>query len=293
MTTKMRRGLTWTLVLCAAMAVSVTAIASAAKPTVVRAGNVILTLNGGVSPKKLPKNKLAPIALNVSGSIATVDGSQPPVAKTVTIDFDKNGTVNAKGLPVCRSGQLQARDTGDAKAACPKAIVGKGRTTVRVAFPDQAPFNASGPLVLFNGGVKGGTTTMFIHAYVNVPTPTALVTTVKITKIRKGRFGTRADAEDPDDRRRQRCADQVQPHREPQIHLQGRDGRATCSPSAPTDASTPTPSPPSKTERGSPATSCGPARPASRTGPLRRELRSPLSPGMRSRSHRRRRRSGC
>lgn len=197
MTMKLRRGLTWTLVLCAAMAVSLTAIASAAKPTVVRAGNVILTLNGGVSPTKLPKNKLAPIALNVSGSIATVDGSQPPVTKTVTIDFDKNGTVNAKGLPACKSGQLQARDTGDAKAACPKAIVGKGRTTVRVAFPDQAPFNASGPLVLFNGGVKGGTTTMFIHAYVNVPTPTALVTTVKIKKIRKGRFGTRADARIP------------------------------------------------------------------------------------------------
>jgi hypothetical protein len=183
--------------LCAAMAVSVTAIASAAKPTVVRAGNVIVTLNGGVSPTKLPKNKLAPIALNASGSIATVDGSQPPVTKTITIDFDKNGTVNAKGLPACRSGQLQAQTTGGAKAACPKAIVGKGRPTVRVAFPDQAPFNASGPLVLFNGGVKGGTTTMLIHAYVNVPTPTALVTTVKITKIRKGRFGTRADARIP------------------------------------------------------------------------------------------------
>ncbi|HSK49046.1 MAG TPA: hypothetical protein VK889_00980, partial [Solirubrobacterales bacterium] len=59
------------------------------------------------------------------------------------------------------------------------------------------PFFATGPLVLFNGGVRGGTTTMYIHAYVNVPAPTALITTVKIKKVRKGRYGTRAIARIP------------------------------------------------------------------------------------------------
>jgi hypothetical protein len=98
---------------------------------------------------------------------------------------------------VCRSGKLQARPTRAAKRACPKAIVGSGGTKVQVQFPESAPFTASGPLVLFNGGVKGGTTTMFIHAYVSVPAPTAIVTPVKITKIRKGRYGTRAVARIP------------------------------------------------------------------------------------------------
>ena len=193
----MRRGLTRALALGAAMAVATAGIAVAEKPTVVRAGNLILKINGGVSPKKLPKNRLAPIALRASGNISTIDGSQPPVAKTVTVDFDKQGAINAKGLASCTAGRLQARPTGAAKAACRKAIVGSGTTTVRVAFPDSTPFNASGPLVFFNGGVKGGTTTVLIHAYVSVPTPTAIVTSVKVKKIRKGRYGTRATATIP------------------------------------------------------------------------------------------------
>lgn len=171
--------------------------AGGAKPTVVRAGNLVLKLNGGVAPKALPKKKMAPVALRISGNISTVDGSHPPAARTIIADFDKHGRVNARGLTVCRSGQLQSRNTGAAKKACPKAIVGSGKTTVRVQFPEQRPFYASGPLVLFNGGVRGKVTTMFIHAYVSVPAPTAIVTKVKIKQVRKGRFGTRAIATVP------------------------------------------------------------------------------------------------
>jgi hypothetical protein len=193
----MRRRLLWTVFLSALLAGCLAGAAFAAKPTVVRAGNLVITLNGGFSPMKLPKHRFAPITLSLSGGIATTDGSQPPAAKTVTIDFDKHGTINAKGLPVCKQGKLEAQTTAAAKKACPKAIVGTGKTTVRVAFPEQKPFESAGPLVLFNGGVKGGVTTMFIHAYVNVPAPTALVTIVKIKKIHSGKFGTQSVATIP------------------------------------------------------------------------------------------------
>lgn len=172
-------------------------VASSAKPTVVRAGSLVLKLNGDVAPKALPKKRMAPIALRISGDISTVDGSHPPAAQTVIADFDKHGAINARGLATCRAPQLQSRDTGAAKAACRKAIVGGGRTTVRVQFPEQRPFFASGPLVLFNGGVKRGVTTMYIHAYVSVPAPTAIVTRVKIKRVKKGRYGTRAIARIP------------------------------------------------------------------------------------------------
>lgn len=188
------------LILALALAVSgllTAGIAIAAKPTVVRAGKLVLKVNGNVSPSRLPKNRLAPIGLRIAGNISTVDGSQPPAAKTVVADFDRHGTVNARGLAVCSRGKLEARPTAAAKAACRKAIVGSGKTTVRVAFPESTPFFSTGPLVLFNGGVRGGVTTMYIHAYVNVPAPTAIITPVKIQKIRKGRFGTRATARIP------------------------------------------------------------------------------------------------
>jgi hypothetical protein len=193
----MRKSLAPILALTVAVAGLSVGIATAEKPTVVRAGKLVLKINGGVSPKRLPKDRLAPIALSISGNISTVDGSQPPAAKLVTADFDRHGTVNARGLAVCPRGKLEARPTAAAKAACGKAIVGSGKTTVRVAFPESKPFYSTGPLVLFNGGVRGGVTTMYIHAYVNVPAPTAIVTPVKITRISKGRFGTRATARIP------------------------------------------------------------------------------------------------
>ncbi len=193
----MRMQLLRALALAGLLALALTRMAAAQGPTIVRAGNIVLAIDGGVSPRRLPRRRLAPIALRVSGAISTANGSQPPAARTVTIEFDKHGTINARGLPTCRAGQLEARTTAAAKVACRRAIVGRGRTTVRVAFPEQQPFDASGPLILFNGGVKGRVTTMLIHAYVDVPTPTAIVTTVRIEKIHAGPYGTRAVAKIP------------------------------------------------------------------------------------------------
>jgi hypothetical protein len=181
------------------VAVTAAAIASAAgeKPTVVRAGNLQLTINGGVTPKALPKNTPAPITLNVSGGIATVDGSHPPALKEVIVDTDKNGEVNAKGLATCTASKLQAQDTKHAEAICKESIIGKGTTNVEIAFPEQKPIPVSSKLLAFNGGTKGGVTTIFIHAYITVPTPAAIVTTVKISKEHKGPYGLHSIASVP------------------------------------------------------------------------------------------------
>lgn len=66
-----------------------------------------------------------------------------------------------------------------------------------MAFPEQAPFSSTGPLLLFNGGVRGKTTTVFLHAYVNVPAPTAIVTKATVTRIHHGRFGLQIAARIP------------------------------------------------------------------------------------------------
>ncbi len=185
----MRKRLTWTTALAAVAVVAFAAVAIAAKPTVIRMGNLILTVNGDFAPKKLPKNKLAPVKLDVSGNLKTADGTHPPALREVIVDFDKNSAVDVSGLPVCTSGKLIATDTKTAKKSCSGSIVGEGSTKVAVEFPEQAKFFAKGPLVFFNGGKKGGKITLFIHAYVAVPAPTALITTVTISKQRSGRYG--------------------------------------------------------------------------------------------------------
>jgi hypothetical protein len=185
----MRKRLTWTAALAAFALVAFAAVAIAAKPTVIRMGNLILTVNGDFAPKKLPKNKLSPVKLNVSGNLTTADGTHPPALREVVVDFDKNAANDVTGLPVCTQAKLVATDTKTAKKSCGGSIVGEGSTEVKVEFPEQKPFNARGPLVFFNGGKKGGKITLFIHAYVAVPAPTALITTVTITKQRSGRYG--------------------------------------------------------------------------------------------------------
>ena len=194
----MRKRLISTLVLGAGLALLVAGIATAEKPTIVQGGNLKLTLNGGFTPKALPKKgKGAPITLNVSGKFQTLDGSHIPAVKEIIVETDKNGSIDVKGLPTCTSGKLQAQDTKHAEAACKNAIIGEGKTNVEVAFPEQAPFIAKSKLVAFNGGVKGGKTTIFIHAYLSSPVSAAVVTTVKISKIHNGRYGTKSVATIP------------------------------------------------------------------------------------------------
>jgi hypothetical protein len=187
----MRKRLRWALALGTALAVVAAGAAIAAKPVVVTAGNLIATLNGEVKPKALPKNKMAPITLSLSAALKTKDGSHPPAVKFFEAEFDKNGTLDPVGLPACKQGQLEARTTKAAEQACKASIVGKGSAEAEVEFAESAPFKAKGPLVVFNGGKKGGTTTLFVHVYANVPAPTAFITPVKVTKINKGKYGNK------------------------------------------------------------------------------------------------------
>jgi hypothetical protein len=188
------------LVCAIAMAVALGVIAAAsatAKPEVVRVGTLFLRDNGGISPTKLPRHELAPISANLNAKIGTTDGSHPPAIRSVNLDFDKTIQVNARGLPSCTKQQLVARSTAAAKNACGDAIVGSGEGEVEVAFPEQQPFSATGPIVLFNGGVHGGSTLVLIHTYVAVPAPTAVIATAKLTKIHRGRYGTHVIAQIP------------------------------------------------------------------------------------------------
>jgi hypothetical protein len=186
----MRKRLTWTLVAAAAIAVAVGGVATA-KPTQVVLGNLVFEIDGGVKPKALSKKKLTPITLELAAAIKTKDGSHPPALQTFEAEFDKNGTINAKGMPVCKRGKIEARDTASAKKACKDAIVGEGFAEAEVEFAESKPFNARGPLIVFNGGVKGGKTQIYVHVYANVPAPTAFITPVTVTKIHNGKYGTK------------------------------------------------------------------------------------------------------
>jgi hypothetical protein len=193
----MRKRLVLTLALGAVVALVVAGIAAAAKPTIIQVGNLKLTFNGGFTPKALSKTKQTPIKLQVEGKIQTTDGSHPPALKEFVLETDKNGGIDAKGVPTCKAGKIEATTTSAAKKACKPAIVGEGTTGVEVLFPESAPIPIKSKLLLFNGGVKGGKTTIYIHAYLSNPIAAAIVTTVKVQKHKNGRFGLKSVASIP------------------------------------------------------------------------------------------------
>ncbi len=170
-------------------------IATASGQTV-RAGNLIVTIEGGIAPRKLPKKIPAPITLTVSGSLKTADGTHPPALKTLHLEFDKHGQLNTKGLATCRPQQLQSTQTATAERVCKEALVGSGRAEAEIAFPEQPPFSASGKLLIFNGAPKGGKQVLILHVYAFVPAPTTFVTTAVIGK-QGGKYGTTAEIKVP------------------------------------------------------------------------------------------------
>ena len=197
----MRKHLKLTMAVGALIALTAAAIASGAvspnKPSTVQVGNLKLTFNGGFSPTVLPKKTLAPISLRAEGKIASTDGTHVPALTEAIVETDKNGTVNVKGYPACTSGKLQSQDSTHAKQICKSALIGTGKTEIEIEFPESKPIPVKSKLLVFNGGEKGGVTTFYIHAYITVPTPAAVVTTVKIKKIHHGRYGLLSTATIP------------------------------------------------------------------------------------------------
>lgn len=193
----MRKYLKMTIALGVLLALTVAGIASGAGKEEVTVGNLKFKAGGSFSPKVLPKNTLAPIALTAEGKISTLDGTHPPALKEAIVETDKNGSIQVKGFPTCKSGQLQSQDTKHAEAICKSAIIGEGTTNIEIAFPESKTVPVSSKLLVFNGGEKGGTITLYIHAYITVPVPAAVVTTLKITKIHSGRYGTKTIASIP------------------------------------------------------------------------------------------------
>jgi hypothetical protein len=173
------------------------ALAAGASAIVIQVGDVILNVDGGFTPTTLPRHTDAPIEIHGSGNVSTASGELPPIVKTLTIEYDKHGSVQTTGLPVCTAGKLQSTTVAAARRACPGAIVGKGKGSAIVAFPESKQIHISSPITIFNGPRVHGNDTVIAHAYTTVPVPTTFIVPIVIEKIRHGVYGYRTIAEIP------------------------------------------------------------------------------------------------
>ncbi|HEX3733537.1 MAG TPA: hypothetical protein VHU86_00130 [Solirubrobacterales bacterium] len=184
------------ILIAAPVALLLLAAASAAALTL-RAGDLIISAEGGFAPKALPRHENAPITLHGGGKIATASGALPPILQTLDIEFDRHGSVVTTGLPICTKAKLVATTTAVARRKCAGSIVGEGHGSAIVKFPEQAPIPASSPITLFNGPPEHGDPTVLAHAYLSVPAPTAYIVPVVIETIHHGLYGYRTKATIP------------------------------------------------------------------------------------------------
>jgi hypothetical protein len=159
-----------------------------------RAGDLMVIGHGGFRPEALPKDHNAPITIEGGGKISTISGALVPILKEIEFEFDRHGSVDTVGLPVCTRAKLLATDTAAARRACGGAIVGEGVGRAVVNFPEQAPIPVSSPITIFNGPKRHGEDTVFAHAYIDVPSPSTIIIPITIEKIHNGVYGYRTKA---------------------------------------------------------------------------------------------------
>lgn len=181
-----RRSLARALCAVAALAVVVGGAAGAAHGERNQKGNLIIRLGGEISPLKLPRDHLAPVAIHLEGGLQTTDGTLLPRVTRIELGLPAQGVLSTRGLPVCPSRQLRDAKPPEALAACRGALVGHGRLRALVRVPNQEPFEIDARLLAFNGRVDGGRA-VILHGY--AANPPTVVLLPFLMRQGSGRFG--------------------------------------------------------------------------------------------------------
>lgn len=152
------------LALVAATLVAGSARSERASGERAQAGNLIFSLDGWLSPLKLPRNHPAPVSVRLAGSLRTDDGSTLPRMVRMELGLPQQGVIDTRGLPVCSPRRLHSATTAEALEACRDALVGRGRLRAEVVLPDQSPLSIDTRLLAFNARIDGRRA-LVVHAF--------------------------------------------------------------------------------------------------------------------------------
>lgn len=128
-------------------------------------GNVIVSFDGGITPRALPRNRRAPVTVRLSGHVLTSDRSPLPRVNWIRLELAWRGVLDTRGLSVCPQARLASTDTRQALRACGPARVGRGHLYAKMFLPNQPPFGVRAALVAFNGRTRADRPAVLVHAY--------------------------------------------------------------------------------------------------------------------------------
>jgi len=177
-----------TTLLAVAAGACLLAAVGLAQAEVIREGNLQGSFNGGISPSKLPRTELAPVAVQMGGKIATTDRTVPPKLERIVLAIHSHGKLQSKGLATCSLGRLNSLPSSQAKRVCGDALVGHGNVTSRVSLPGQGAFASNADLLAFNGKLHGKPAVL-AQVSSGAPLPLTYVIGFEVKKA-GGTFGT-------------------------------------------------------------------------------------------------------
>ncbi len=152
-------------------------------------GDIIVSVDGGIAPRALPRMGAAPVSVALDSSFKSAEGADPPAQlRTISIGINRGGAIYDRGLPTCKVRRIQPATLSAARRICGGAIVGSGRVEVRVHLTNQSPFTFRGPLLVFHAKRAGGHRRLLAQVYGHKP-PSAFVLTFSMFE-RPGTFGT-------------------------------------------------------------------------------------------------------
>ena len=168
-----------------------------ARAELTASGDLFVNFSGAIDPVALPRNSLAPISVQIGGTVRTLSGEQPPALRGISIAISRGGRLNTYGLPVCHRREIEVSNQFEALKRCGDALVGSGGYEANTAFPEQGAFPSRGEILAFNT-VIGGQRAILAHVYATDPVP---ITRIVVFKIHRGSgsFGTVLSAELPEE----------------------------------------------------------------------------------------------
>jgi hypothetical protein len=160
---------------------------AAAQP--VQQGDLRIGFDASFAPDALPRERLAPVRVDLDGSVATTDGSRPPQLRRISIALNRYGKITTRGLPRCSADRLESTSSATALELCRSALVGRGRFGADVDFPNQPLLPVEGRVLAFNSEV-GGHPVVLVHVAASKPITATVVLVFHITHPSRGKFGT-------------------------------------------------------------------------------------------------------
>jgi hypothetical protein len=178
------------------LAAAIAMTAGLAQGETTQVGNLRLKFDGQIKPKNLPRRADAPVTIEVSGQIGTADGQRPPGVRRIAFLFNRYGVVSTVGLPTCEVSELEQTSSRLARERCGDAMVGHGTFVAYVELDGRKPVRFDGEALAFNSQIDGRPA-LLLHVYGTNPTAVTFVLPFRITKVRRGDFGTSFAARPP------------------------------------------------------------------------------------------------